>query len=66
MAMGVKGYVNASEIKHLYVPFLHESLTIEIILAWAKTNHSEYLDHYFPVYKEARNWPRQVSDQIRE
>ena len=39
MAMGAKGIVKADDIKHLYVPYLHETLTVDTILAWAQTNY---------------------------
>ena len=39
MAMGTKGMARADDIKHLYVPYLHETLTVETILAWAQTNY---------------------------
>lgn len=62
LAMGAKGIVKATDLKHLYVPYLHEVLTIETVLAWAKTNHPQYVEHYFPIYKELIKFPRQVSE----
>jgi hypothetical protein len=37
-ANGTKRFVNASEIKHLYVP-QYESLTVEKIINWVKAQH---------------------------
>ena len=61
MAMGVKGIVKATDIKHLYVPYYHEALTIKHILDWAKMQHSAIIERYFPIEKELMKFPRQVS-----
>ena len=61
MAMGTKGMARADDIKHLYVPYLHETLTIETILGWSQANYPQYVEHYLPVYKETIKFPRQVS-----
>lgn len=38
LAMGVKGHVKQDGLKYLTVPYYHEILNLETILAWAREN----------------------------
>ena len=62
MAMGTKGFVKQTEIRHLTVPFYHEILNVETILAWARANFPLVVEQFFPSQeKELLKMPRQVS-----
>ena len=59
MATGAKGILKCDQLKHLSVPQYKEVLSIEKILAWAKANHPEVVQRFFPsVEREISKLPR--------
>lgn len=60
MISGSKGYVKGADIQHLSVP-QYESLSLERILDWANHRHGSVIKRMFPIDRELRKFPRQVS-----
>lgn len=61
LSSGVKRIVSSNNIRHIDVPFYHEELSVEKVLAWVKQQHPDLIGQYFPPPKEMDKLPRQVS-----
>lgn len=60
MAMGRKRFINCDNIKHLFVPH-YESLSLEKIIEFVQGSAPAILNDYFPITREMKKFPRQVS-----
>ena len=59
LATGAKGFLHNSRLQHIDVPQYSESLSIQRIMTWARLNHPQVVDRYFPPEREIEKLPRQ-------